>query len=144
MPARRRIRADVELSKETGSAWDARRKQNCQLAAAGAGESARNMEGAMKPKEDGLSQGSAPPPRPEMFVPTRGQGDQNVILFSEYKWVLALILASFQQKNIRLHIWFKARPSPLQKAGWPVQPASAAVQGCVQSQKHMAPSGGLP
>lgn len=43
-----------------------------------------------------------------------------------------------------LHIWFKARPSPLQKAGWPVQPASAAVQGCVQSQKHMAPSGGLP
>lgn len=55
----------------------------------------------MKPKEDGLSQGSTPPPCPEMFVPTRGQGDQNVILFSEYKWVLALILASFKQKNIR-------------------------------------------
>lgn len=54
------------------------------------------------PKEDGLTQGSAPPPHPGMFVPTRGRGgDQNVILFSEYKWVLALILASFIQKNIR-------------------------------------------
>lgn len=34
-------------------------------------------------------------------------------------------------------------PSPLQKAGWRVYPASAAVQGCVQ-KKHMAPSWGAP
>ena len=38
-----------------------------------------------------------------------------------------------------LHIWFRARPSPLQKAGWPVYPASAAVQGCVQSLETHGP-----
>lgn len=72
-------------------------KEKAKLSAAvGTGESARNM----KPNEDGLRQGPAPPPHAGMFVPTRGQGDQNVILFSDYQWVLALILAGFKQKNI--------------------------------------------
>ena len=72
-------------------------KEKAELSAAvRTGESAKDT----KPNEDGLRQGSAPPPHPGMFVPTRGQGDQYVILFSDYQWVLAFIPVGFKQKNI--------------------------------------------